>query len=75
MGLPQDVSDAILALDEHWDGGGYPKGLAGANIPALARIMCLAQTLEVFWTEGGPQAACAMARQRLLTPGAWLRSR
>ena len=31
-------------LDEHWDGGGQPRGLRGDEIPLLGRILCLAQT-------------------------------
>ena len=44
---------AIRSLDEHWDGSGYPQGLRGEEIPLLARILGLAQTVEVFWKKGG----------------------
>jgi putative nucleotidyltransferase with HDIG domain len=27
-------------------------------------VLCLAQTTEVFWRQGGPSAACAIARER-----------
>jgi HD-GYP domain-containing protein (c-di-GMP phosphodiesterase class II) len=53
-----------LPLDEHWNGDGYPAGLAGEEISPLARLMCLAQTMEVFWQQRGPTAACAVARER-----------
>ena len=59
---------AIRSLDEHWDGGGHPDGLAGDQIPLLARIMGLAQTVEVFWQKGGAEAACTVAAER---DGAW----
>jgi HD-GYP domain-containing protein (c-di-GMP phosphodiesterase class II) len=62
--LDEDTAGAIRQLDERWDGSGYPSGLAGEDISPLARVMCLAQTMEVFWQQGGPQAACAVARER-----------
>jgi signal transduction histidine kinase/putative methionine-R-sulfoxide reductase with GAF domain len=33
------VREIILAHHERWDGGGYPRGLAGAEIPPGARIL------------------------------------
>jgi putative nucleotidyltransferase with HDIG domain len=64
LGLPDDTAEAIRALDEHWDGRGRPRGLRGEEIPLLARIMCLAQSIEVFYAVGGRSAAHAMARER-----------
>ncbi len=64
LGLEPETADAVRSLDERWDGGGYPLGLAGEAIPQLARVMSLAQTLEVFWSGGGPAAAQAMAAER-----------
>ena len=64
IGLSTDSAHAIRALDEHWDGGGYPYGLKADAIPLLGRIMCLAQTLEIFWVSGGRAAACEMASAR-----------
>src|ERR671923_2217678 len=53
LGLEVETAEAIRALDEHWDGGGQPRGLAGEEIPLLGRILCLAQTAEIFHAEGG----------------------
>ena len=64
LGLDPETADAIRALDEHWDGNGQPLGLRGEEIPLLARIVCLAQTAEIFYGEGGPDAACAIAARR-----------
>ncbi|HEX4021962.1 MAG TPA: HD domain-containing phosphohydrolase [Acidobacteriaceae bacterium] len=64
IGLAMDTSTAIYSLDEHWDGGGYPNGLRGQSIPVMARILNLAQTLEVFHRAYGPEAAIAVARKR-----------
>jgi HD domain len=68
VGMDEATAEAIAALDEHWDGRGYPAGLAGEQIPLLGRILCLAQTAEVFWQLGGAAAACQVARARR---GAW----
>jgi HD-GYP domain-containing protein (c-di-GMP phosphodiesterase class II) len=48
IGFGEATAEAIRALDEHWDGRGQPRGLRGTEIPLAARIMCLAQTVEVF---------------------------
>jgi HD-GYP domain-containing protein (c-di-GMP phosphodiesterase class II) len=53
----EDVAEAIQCLDEHWDGGGHPQGLAGDEIPLHSRIALLAQTVDVFHAHAGPQAA------------------
>ena len=52
IGLTSETAEAIRALDEHWDGGGQPRGLRGEEIPLLARILCLAQTVEIFQATG-----------------------
>ena len=64
LGFGPAVADAVAALDEHWNGRGQPRGLKGGQIPVLARIMGLAQTLEVFSVLEGPDAAIAVARTR-----------
>jgi response regulator RpfG family c-di-GMP phosphodiesterase len=64
MGFPEETAQAIRSLDEHWDGAGHPDGLKGDEIPLLARICGLAQTVEVFYTAHGPAAAEEVARIR-----------
>ena len=51
--LSEQTATAIHSLDEHWDGRGMPDGLRGEEIPLAARILCLAQTVEVFHATGG----------------------
>src|SRR5262249_23689661 len=68
IGLPASTVEAIYNLDEHWDGQGYPHGLRGEEIPFLARVLNLAQTLEGFYAVAGPTAAIDVARKRM---GAW----
>lgn len=64
IGLGEVAARAILDADEHWDGSGYPAGIAGEEISLAGCVLCLAQTAEVFWRRGGPAAACEVARQR-----------
>jgi HD-GYP domain-containing protein (c-di-GMP phosphodiesterase class II) len=64
LGFDPQVAHAIRALDEHWDGGGHPAGLRRTQIPYLARILCLAQTIEVFVAKSGLAAAAQMVRRR-----------
>ncbi|MDZ7707107.1 MAG: HD domain-containing phosphohydrolase [Trueperaceae bacterium] len=64
LGFSAVTSEAIRALDEHWDGGGHPYRLEGDAIPLAGRILCLAQTVEVFAQAHGPEAAMEVARRR-----------
>jgi putative nucleotidyltransferase with HDIG domain len=64
VGVSLEAETAIRHLDEHWDGRGYPNGLAGEAISLCGRILCLAQTAEVFWQDGGAPEACQVARDR-----------
>jgi putative nucleotidyltransferase with HDIG domain len=62
--LPEATARAIFDLDEHWDGRGNPRALKGQDISLLGRICCLAQTVEVFFTAYGLEAAIDVAEQR-----------
>jgi len=62
--LPEPTQDAIRSLDEHWDGSGHPLGLRGEAIPLLGRILCLAQSVEVFARTMGARGAYGMAIKR-----------
>lgn len=65
IGLSTLAEAAIRELDEHWDGKGYPYSLSGEEISICGRILCLAQTAEVYWQGGGgATAAVAVARER-----------
>ncbi|MDH4139834.1 MAG: HD domain-containing protein [Coriobacteriia bacterium] len=45
------VTPVILHHHEHWNGGGYPHGLAGDEIPLLARILSVADAFDVMTSE------------------------
>jgi putative two-component system response regulator len=49
-GLPhiQMAVDIARHHHEHWDGGGYPDGIAGGAIPDAARITTLADVFDVL---------------------------
>lgn len=64
MGFSESVAKAIHSLDEHWNGRGYPDGLRGREIPLFAQILNLSQTLDVFRSNRGDDAAVEAAQQR-----------
>ncbi len=64
LGFSNTTQAAIRCMDEHWDGGGYPEGLRGEEIPLSGRIIGLAQVVEIFASESGPERALAVARDR-----------
>ena len=64
LGFSDSVSSGIFSLDEHWDGRGYPGGLRKNEIPLFSRIANLSQTLDVFFTAQGPDAAVEIAQRR-----------
>lgn len=64
LALPRGTAEAIAAVEEHWDGNGLPAGLRGSGIPMLARIACLAQTVEVYADAFDVQTAYDVAHRR-----------
>jgi hypothetical protein len=46
-----DVLPAVLHHHEQWDGKGYPKGLAGEEIPQIARIMAVADAYDAMTSD------------------------
>jgi putative nucleotidyltransferase with HDIG domain len=49
----EDVLPIILAHHERWDGKGYPRGLAGDEIPKGARIVAVAEVFDAI-SRAGP---------------------
>ena len=45
------ISPAVLHHHERFDGGGYPSGLAGEEIPLEARIICVADAFSAMISE------------------------
>jgi len=68
IGLSAATVDAIANLDEHWNGRGYPNRLRGEAVPLLARIVNIAQCLDLFASDHGTAVAIQLARRR---SGSW----
>jgi len=47
------IAYPILTHHEHYDGGGYPKGLKGTRIPRISRILSIVDAFDVM-TYGRP---------------------
>jgi HD-GYP domain-containing protein (c-di-GMP phosphodiesterase class II) len=63
LGMPEDVQEALLAVFEQWDGGGFPRGLEGRSIPLPCRVVYLAAFFEVFHASGGRDGAIELVRR------------
>jgi HD-GYP domain-containing protein (c-di-GMP phosphodiesterase class II)/DNA-binding CsgD family transcriptional regulator len=62
--LPASVSDALRQSYERWDGKGVPSGARGEVIPLAARIVSLADVVEVYYHRGGVELAREVAKER-----------
>ncbi len=51
LSFPSAVNSAIRHHHERWDGKGYPDGLAGEEIPLLARIIALADSYDAMTSD------------------------
>jgi putative nucleotidyltransferase with HDIG domain len=51
IGFLANAADIVLAHQERWDGGGYPRGLRGGQIPLGARIFAIADTLDAMTSD------------------------
>jgi putative nucleotidyltransferase with HDIG domain len=49
--LPKGVLDLILYHHERWEGGGYPRGSRGEEIPLLARIFAVCDVYDALTSE------------------------
>ncbi|HZW11465.1 MAG TPA: HD-GYP domain-containing protein [Phycisphaerales bacterium] len=65
-GIPQlaDILPGVLWHHERFDGRGYPDGVAGEQIPLMARILALADTFDAMSSNRAYRPA--MARDRVL---------
>ncbi len=46
--LDHDFVAGVRHHHERWDGGGYPAGLAGEEIPLIARLLCLVDSYDAM---------------------------
>jgi putative nucleotidyltransferase with HDIG domain len=50
-GLLGEVGALVRSCHEHWDGSGYPDGLAGEQIPLVSRIVCACDAFNAMTTD------------------------
>ena len=53
----REVAEAILYHHERFDGAGYPHGLAGSEIPLMARIVSVADAFDAITSTRSYQPA------------------
>lgn len=46
-----DTIPIVISHHERFDGAGYPRGIAGENIPILGRILCIADSFDAMTTD------------------------
>jgi putative nucleotidyltransferase with HDIG domain len=51
LGVHHQELQIIRHHHERWDGGGYPDGLAGEEIPRLARVLAVADVFDAMTSE------------------------
>src|SRR6478735_8022042 len=59
-GLLADVGLVVRASHERWDGGGYPDGLAGEQIPMAARIVSACDAFNAMTTDRSYRKALSL---------------
>jgi HD-GYP domain-containing protein (c-di-GMP phosphodiesterase class II) len=67
-GIFEKLEHIVVAHHERWDGTGYPFGLAGEEIPLLARILTVVDSFDAMTTSRVYQQRLSVgdARQELL---------
>lgn len=63
-GFGAEVSEAVMCVHEHWDGGGLPQGLVGEALPLFSRIIAVCAALDVLTSAYGPRRAVRILKQR-----------
>ena len=73
----QRILPGVLAHHERWDGSGYPRALAGPEIPFLGRLLAVADVLDALSSgrpyresvpSPTPSSCCAGGRASTSTP-------
>jgi HD-GYP domain-containing protein (c-di-GMP phosphodiesterase class II) len=58
-GLLGEIGRVVRSCHEHWDGKGYPDGLAGEQIPLLARIVACCDAFNAMTSDRSYRKALA----------------
>jgi HD-GYP domain-containing protein (c-di-GMP phosphodiesterase class II)/DNA-binding CsgD family transcriptional regulator len=64
IGLGDSVARIVLHVHERWDGKGRPAGLRGEEIEVGARVLAVANQVEIFHRSDGREETRAMLRRR-----------
>jgi HD-GYP domain-containing protein (c-di-GMP phosphodiesterase class II) len=64
MGLEDRIMKMVRSHHEHYDGSGYPDGLAGPEIPVEARIVSVVDALHALMSEGPYRRIFSLAEAR-----------
>ena len=64
LGLSKQVRESVYQTFERWDGKGVPAEARGEEILLPARLVNLADVVEVYHRTGGVESAVAVARER-----------
>ena len=64
LGLGDAVRETLGQTFERWDGKGSPDGRSGETILLGARLINLADVVDIYRRDGGVEAALAVARRR-----------
>ena len=64
MGLEDRITKMIRSHHEHYDGSGYPDGLAGVEIPVEARIVSVVDAFRALMSEGPYRRIYSLAEAR-----------
>ena len=59
--FPDELVAGVRHHHEHFDGDGYPDGLAGADIPEVARLLCVVDCYDAMSSERPYRRASATA--------------
>ena len=59
-----DAAQIVRHHHERWDGGGYPDGLSGEDIPLAARIFSVVDTLDAMTTDRPYRLGGSIAQAR-----------
>jgi putative nucleotidyltransferase with HDIG domain len=63
-----DAASVVRSHHERWDGGGYPDGLAGEQIPPAARVFAVADVLDALTSDRPyrPASTMKVAREMIV---------
>ncbi|MGP8251919.1 MAG: HD-GYP domain-containing protein [Terracidiphilus sp.] len=64
LGLGDGIAESVRGVDEKWDGSGFPGHRTRHHIPLESRMVSVAQFLDVYAFEHGPEAAIRVLCER-----------